>query len=225
MKKMQTEVEELRGNVKTMTAQLQQKDAALDAAGSAPADESSKYTILHMVDNPVTRAVEESRKKLAGANGDTSGNAVANGEVSGGTRESNAELLAELEALRRKKDAAEKKHLALGKIFSTQLAEFKEVVTRATGYQINSCGGGIGVNDARPQYKVQSMYAAGEDDYFLFELVKSGNNVTSIEMLGTDFTNQSEWKDAISMYLQRMSSIPGFLSHATIELLSATTRA
>ena len=95
------------------------------------------------------RAVEESRKKLAGANGDTSGSAVADAEASGGTRESNAELLAELEALRRKKDAAEKKHLALGKIFSTQLAEFKEVVTRATGYQINSCGGGIGVNDGR----------------------------------------------------------------------------
>ena len=180
---------------------LQERNAEIDslrAAGPAIEDEDAKYTIIHMVDNPVTRGVEASRAILAKANGQgapDSGAEMAptSAEPTTAAGEKFAELLQEREALGKKLNAVTRKTTAMGKIFQDQVAEYKEVVKRLTGYEIELVGGGVGVKNAGVRYKVQSIYAANENDYFLFEVKKSGQVVQNVQMLSTDFTN--EWTD------------------------------
>ncbi len=68
------------------------------------------------------------------------------------------------------------------------------------------------------QYKLMSMYADSPDDYFLFK-----HDEGTMQLLGTDFSEQPAIAERIATFLGEGNSIPAFLSAVTIDLLNSQT--
>eukprot|EP00039_Didymoeca_costata_P007824 m.104388 g.104388 ORF g.104388 m.104388 type:complete len:683 (+) comp13840_c0_seq17:148-2196(+) len=205
-----------------LKAEIAKRDVQLEQMArmaSAQRDDGENFKILHLVDNPVQRALDKASSKKE--------------RIASATVE-NAKVLEELDSLREQCATAERKRERLIQVYNDMVQEYKEICYRVTGYTIDAQGGGMGVKGGKTQYRVQSMYAEAQDDYFLFE--KHGDDVNImgtkfVESLDRDMLGRSLVDIVKSInqccsldYIKKFHSIPGLLGQVTIDLLAKTTR-
>lgn len=100
----------------------------------------------------------------------------------------------------------------LKEVFRTKMQRFREAVYLLTGFKVD-----MENTSEEPRLRLRSIYAESERDFLMFQWRKSGIDLCETEAARRDFS------EAISLYLQKMNSIPAFLSAVTIQLFEQTT--
>ncbi|KAL5019316.1 hypothetical protein ScPMuIL_005038 [Solemya velum] len=115
----------------------------------------------------------------------------------------------EVEEIRTQLNTAELKNKRLMEAFKKKSQEFREVCYQLMGYKIDM--------PTDNQYRLISMYSEAPGDYMLFQQSSSGE----LQMLGTPFSEYVQ--ELIDEYLEKMNSIPAFLSKVTLDLFARQT--
>jgi mitotic spindle assembly checkpoint protein MAD1 len=125
-----------------------------------------------------------------------------------------------ISALELEKSQMEKKQQRLKELFGQKVQEFRQTCFLLTGYKIELVQGS--------SYRLKNMYAEKEEDQLMFQQQPANTAASGavtpggMAVLETDFTKTLP--EAITGYLEKFESIPGFLAAVTLDLLSKQTR-
>ena len=111
----------------------------------------------------------------------------------------------------------QKLHQRLKQSFKEQIALFREGVYLMTGYKVDMLPGG-----ENPMFRVRSVYAEQEQDHLKFVCQKSGDEVTSVDLVETDLAKLLSNTDSYH-YMTKFNSIPGFLASVQLSLFEKQT--
>ena len=186
--------------IKDMGSEL----AKLDSV-AAKGDYNAKETkVVHLKKNPVQKArhlkmLDEVRQQLLSENS----------SATGASAEQVADLKKQLAAL-------QKRHALVMESFNKTASDFRDACFHLLGWDISLTTDSKG----NQNYKLRSMYAQAETEYFVFKRPK-GADSGRLDLEPTEYalTLQKE----IEVLLQQFKSIPAFLSHVTTEVWNAKT--
>eukprot|EP00051_Salpingoeca_urceolata_P023114 m.387588 g.387588 ORF g.387588 m.387588 type:complete len:738 (-) comp20066_c5_seq5:90-2303(-) len=168
--------------------------------------------ILHMPDNPLTRALRKRSEELEHLRVERAALKVRveQFEKTGtATGDVDPELIKNLEQLKSQLAASERRYERLKEVFGTSAQEFRETCYELFGFRIDVLG--------KTQYRLQSMFAEREEDTLVFQKSDQG-----VQLLQTDFSSSLQQTEPMG-YLTRFKSIPAFLSGVTLDLFSKQT--
>ncbi|KAI0556923.1 Mitotic checkpoint protein [Gracilaria domingensis] len=198
-------------NVQRKLEEFQAEYAVLPPDMSAPDYDSTKVKALHLVDNPLAKALREhavsniERKQKAHENLD---------EDVDMCDESNTELtnlkvrISQLQQENEQLSKDSKVGLRTKEIAMKKIEEVRGAVYHLFGWSMRLAGA---------KYTLGSLYAESQNEILEFGRNENG----TFALMETHYTNQLT--EEIEQYVQKMNSIPGFLAHITMENLEKTT--
>ncbi|CAN8074941.1 unnamed protein product [Agarophyton chilense] len=191
--------------------QLQAEYATLPADTSTPDYDPTKVKVLHLVDNPVARALRDYAMK-----------SIENKDRERGQLDKDVDMsdesFPELATLRLRVSQLEKENEQLSKdskvglrtkeIAMKKIEEVRIAVYNLFGWSMRMTGA---------KYTLGSMYAESQNEILEFGKNEDGG----FALMETHYTNQIS--EDIEQFAQRMNSLPGLLAHITLENLEKTT--
>jgi mitotic spindle assembly checkpoint protein MAD1 len=177
------------------------KAEALAGKGSFNTEETR---VLHLQRNPLTEAMRERyESEIRGLQRqleETTGQKPARGAAASGSEVDPQKL-----------------HQRLKQSFKEQIALFREGVYLMTGYKVDMLPGA-----ENPKFRVRSVYAEQEQDHLMFVCKKDGEEITSLDLVGTDLANLLSQTDSYE-YMTKFNSLPAFLASVQLNLFEKTT--
>lgn len=159
--------------------------------------------VLHLQQNPLTEAIrdryETEIRALHRQLEEATGQKPARGAASLGSEVDPQKL-----------------HQRLKQSFKEQIALFREGVYLMTGYKVDMLPGD------KPMFRVRSVYAEQEQDHLMFVCQKSGEEVTSLDLVETDLAKLLSTTDSYQ-YMTKFNSLPGFLASVQLSLFEKQT--
>jgi len=150
--------------------------------------------VLHMTETPLTEALKEEIKVL----------------------QRQLEVLKGGQKSSKHAPDPEKLNKRLKENFKEQIGLFREGVYLMTGYKVDMLPG-----TERPTFRVRSVFAEREDDHFLLQWPK-GSNVTSLDILNTDFAKVVATTPSYE-YMTKCHSLPAFMASVQLTLFEKQT--
>jgi hypothetical protein len=176
------------------------KAEALAGKGSYNTEESR---VLHLAQNPLAEAIrdryETEIRALHRQLEEVTGQKPARGAASLGSEVDPQKL-----------------HQRLKQSFKEQIALFREGVYLMTGYKVDMLPG------EKPMFRVRSVYAEQEQDHLMFLCQKSGDEVTSLDLVETDLAKLLSTTDSYQ-YMTKFNSLPSFLASVQLSLFEKQT--
>jgi myosin heavy subunit len=176
------------------------KAEALAGKGSYNPEESR---VLHLAQNPLAEAIRDSFESQIRALHrqleEVTGQKPARGAASHGSEVDPQKL-----------------HQRLKQSFKEQIALFREGVYLMTGYKVDMLPG------EKPMFRVRSVYAEQEQDHLMFVCQKSGEEVTSLDLVETDLAKLLSTTDSYQ-YMTKFNSLPSFLASVQLSLFEKQT--
>jgi len=189
-------------------------------AGKGSYDEKIKR-VLHLQDNPFTRALHEKYKKeveilkteieaLKFVNSPS-------GKSETSKSSTNNSLSSSMSTL-----DAQKLHQRLKESFKEQISLFREGVYLLTGYKVD-----MDADNDKPIFTVRSMYSEKEDDHLIFmwpQTISDGKRqaVTSLDLLDSSLAQELSVTEGFK-YMTKFMSIPAFMGSLTLSLFEKQT--
>jgi hypothetical protein len=102
--------------------------------------------------------------------------------------------------------------------FKEQVALFREGVYLMTGYKVDM----LPVQDQRPTFRIRSVFAEHEEDHLLLKWPKNVKEVSSLDLLNTDFAKVLSTTPSYE-YMTKFGSLPAFLASVQLSLFEKQT--
>ena len=199
--------------------QAEQRANEAEALAGKGSFDPTTTRVLHLQETPLTQTLKEEvqvlRRQLEVANNNLANAAAATGSAS--KHPASASKINSVDA--------DKLNKRLKENFKEQIALFREGVYLMTGYKVDMIPGGGA--DARPTFRVRSVYAEKEQDQLMLKWPKSSSStrdssVKSLDLLSTEFAKHLSTTESYE-YMTKFSSLPAFLASVQLRLFETQT--
>lgn len=211
-KNVELRMKKLEGELKQ--AKIEAKFKAVNEADTLDFDKS-KTKVIHLVDNPLAKAMKESEAELDRAKGKKRMRLALESSTSP-ERDGSADLLikelkqevAQLSTRNADLERSSKVGIRTGEIAKKRIEEVRSAVYNLFGWTMKISGA---------RFMVGSIYADEEEDELIFALNESG----TMTLLENQYTKKLVGE--IETYVQKMQSIPALLANITMDNFEKTT--